>query len=146
MANLILRSARSPFAGCYDSRRMLLNHLSIMISSSENVPRRLLIVAAAGCACVQCVSSASGQINVKRNQLPSVATVHVDANPKHVLNSFDPDRALGSSLDVLSRAGIDKVHSPHIVQESLSQAGDRYLPQQYRTADGRVALTKTADG
>jgi hypothetical protein len=37
-----------------------------------------------------------------------------------VINSFDPDRALGSSLDVLSRAGIDKVHSPHIVQESLS--------------------------
>jgi hypothetical protein len=91
-----------------------------MISSSENVPRRLLIVAAASCAFVQCVSSASGQVNVKRNQLPSVATVHVDADPKHVLNSFDPDRALGSSLDVLSRAGIDKVHSPHIVQESLS--------------------------
>ena len=91
-----------------------------MISSSENVPRRLLIVAAASCAFAQCVSSASGQVNVKQNQLPSVATVHVDADPKHVLNSFDPDRALGSSLDVLSRADIDKVHSPHIVQESLS--------------------------
>ena len=91
-----------------------------MISSSENVPRRLLIVAAASCAFVQCVSSASGQVRVKQNQLPSVATVHVDADPKHVLNSFDPDRAMGSSLDVLSRAGIDKVHSPHIVQESLS--------------------------
>jgi membrane-associated phospholipid phosphatase/ribulose bisphosphate carboxylase small subunit len=50
----------------------------------------------------------------------SVGTVHVDANPKHILNSFDPDRALGSSLDVLSRTGIDMVHSPHIVQESLS--------------------------
>ena len=91
-----------------------------MISSSENVPRRLLIVAAASCAFVQCVSSASGQVRVKQNQLPSVATVHVDADPKHVLNSFDPDRAMRSSLDVLSRAGIDKVHSPHIVQESLS--------------------------
>ena len=120
MANLLLRGARSPFAGCYDSRRMLSNHLSIMISSSENVPRLLLIVAAASCAFVQCVSSASGQVRVKQNQLPSVATVHVDADPKHVLNSFDPDRAMGSSLDVLSRAGIDKVHSPHIVQESLS--------------------------
>jgi len=41
-------------------------------------------------------------------------------NPAHVLNSFDPDRALGSSIDVLSRTGIDKVYSPHIVQESLS--------------------------
>jgi len=48
------------------------------------------------------------------------AIVHVDATPKHRLNAFDPDQALGSSLDVLSRTGIDKVHSPHIVQESLS--------------------------
>jgi hypothetical protein len=50
----------------------------------------------------------------------SVGTVRVDADPRHVLNSFDPDRALGSSLDVLSHTAIDKVHSPHIVQESLS--------------------------
>ena len=47
-------------------------------------------------------------------------TVRVDTDPKHALNAFDPDRALGSSLDVLSRDGIDKVHTPHIVQESLS--------------------------
>jgi hypothetical protein len=91
-----------------------------MISSSENALKRLLIVAAAGCAFAQCVSFASGQASAKQNQLPSVGTVRVDASPKHVVNSFDPDRALGSSLDVLSRAGIDKVHSPHIVQESLS--------------------------
>ncbi|HUM06764.1 MAG TPA: phosphatase PAP2 family protein [Terriglobales bacterium] len=50
----------------------------------------------------------------------AVGAVHVDTNPKHILNSFDPDKALGSSLDVLSRTDIDKVHSPHIVQESLS--------------------------
>jgi hypothetical protein len=36
------------------------------------------------------------------------------------LNSFDPDQALGSSIDVLSHTGIDKVYSPHILQESLS--------------------------
>jgi len=50
----------------------------------------------------------------------SVATVRVDTNPQHVLNTFDPDRALGSSIDVLSHTGIDKVFSPHILQESLS--------------------------
>lgn len=48
------------------------------------------------------------------------ATVRVDTTPAHVLNSFDPDRALGSSIDVLSRDGIDKVYSPHILQEALS--------------------------
>lgn len=49
-----------------------------------------------------------------------VATVHVDANPKHVLNSFDPDRSLGSSIDVLSENGIDQTYTPHVIQESLS--------------------------
>ncbi len=49
-----------------------------------------------------------------------VATVHVDATPGHAINSFDPDNALGSSIDVLSRIGIDKVYMPHIIQESLS--------------------------
>src|SRR5215469_9313394 len=34
----------------------------------------------------------------------TVPTLHVDTNLRHMLNSFDPDRALGSSIDVLSRA------------------------------------------
>jgi hypothetical protein len=50
----------------------------------------------------------------------SPAVVHVDATPGHAINSFDPDGALGSSIDVLSRAGIDKVYTPHIIEESLS--------------------------
>src|SRR5258708_580225 len=50
---------------------------------------------------------------------PQTAIVHVDADPKHILNSFDPDRALGSSVDVLSHNGIDHVYTPHILQESL---------------------------
>ena len=52
--------------------------------------------------------------------VPQMAVVHVDVNPKHILNSFDPDRALGSSVDVLSHTGIDQVYTPHILQESLS--------------------------
>jgi hypothetical protein len=51
---------------------------------------------------------------------PQTATVHVDVTPGHAINSFDPDSALGSSIDVLSRAGIDRVYTPHIIQESLS--------------------------
>src|SRR3954447_15346747 len=48
------------------------------------------------------------------------ATVRVDMSPARVINSFDPDSALGSSLDVLSKTAIDKVLTPHIVQEALS--------------------------
>ena len=47
-------------------------------------------------------------------------TVTVEVDTGRGINSFDPDSALGSSLDVLSRAGIDKVYTPHIIQESLS--------------------------
>ncbi len=48
------------------------------------------------------------------------AVVRVDANPAHQINSFDPDSALGSSIDVLSHRDIDLVYTPHIIQESLS--------------------------
>jgi hypothetical protein len=47
-------------------------------------------------------------------------TVHIDTTPSRILNSFNPDSALGSSIDVLSRIDIDRVYTPHIVQESLS--------------------------
>lgn len=56
----------------------------------------------------------------KGSAAPQVGTVHVDANPDHVINSFDPDSALGSSIDVLSHYDINKVFTPHIIQESLS--------------------------
>jgi F5/8 type C domain len=48
------------------------------------------------------------------------ATVRVDATPGHAINTFDPDSALGSSIDVLSRTDINKVYTPHIIQEALS--------------------------
>ena len=50
----------------------------------------------------------------------NVAVVRVDVTPGHSINSFDPDKALGSSIDVLSKSGIDKVYTPHIIEESLS--------------------------
>src|ERR1041384_3604995 len=52
---------------------------------------------------------------------PALAqTVRVDATPGHAINAFDPDSALGSSIDVLSRNDINRVYSPHIIQEALS--------------------------
>ena len=73
----------------------------------------------AQCLVLLCAPYASAQV-ASTSTGASAAIVRVDTNPAHVLNSFDPDRALGSSIDVLSRTGIDKVYSPHIVQESLS--------------------------
>ncbi len=62
------------------------------------------------CSLAQATSNVSG----------AEGTVRVDATPGHVINSFDPDSALGSSIDVLSRRDIDSVYTPHIIQESLS--------------------------
>jgi len=47
-------------------------------------------------------------------------TVRVDITPSRGINTFDPDSSLGSSIDVLSRIDINRVYTPHIIQEALS--------------------------
>jgi F5/8 type C domain len=46
-------------------------------------------------------------------------TARVDMTPAHALK-FDPDQALGSSMDILPTSQVDKVYSEPILQESLS--------------------------
>jgi hypothetical protein len=46
-------------------------------------------------------------------------TARVDTTPAHALN-FDPDHALGSSMDILPTSQVDKVYSEPILKESLS--------------------------
>ncbi|HYS19882.1 MAG TPA: hypothetical protein VEO73_02225 [Gemmatimonadales bacterium] len=66
----------------------------------------------------------SAQIAFLLTALPTAAfpqsTVRVDVTPGHAINTFDPDSALGSSIDVLSRTDINRVYTPHIIQEALS--------------------------
>lgn len=50
----------------------------------------------------------------------TVGTVRVDATPAHEVNAFEPDRAIGSSIDVLSHDVIDKIYTPAIMKEILS--------------------------
>ena len=45
-----------------------------------------------------------------------VATIRVDTT--HVIKSFDPDVALGTSIDILPQGVVDKVYSPAILKES----------------------------
>src|ERR1700730_2539986 len=46
-------------------------------------------------------------------------TVRVDTTPTRAIK-FDPDQALGSSMDILPASVIDKVYSEPILKESLS--------------------------
>jgi hypothetical protein len=50
----------------------------------------------------------------------TAGTVYVDATAAHELNAFEPDRAIGSSMDVLSHDVIDKIYTPAIMKEILS--------------------------
>ncbi len=74
----------------------------------------------AGVALLLLASAGSAFTQTAADGATAPAVVHVDVTPGHAINSFDPDSALGSSIDVLSHAGIDKVYTPHIIQESLS--------------------------
>ncbi len=47
-----------------------------------------------------------------------IATIRVDA--AHAIKKFDPDRALGTSIDILRADEVDKVYSEPILKESLS--------------------------
>ncbi|MGH9404891.1 MAG: discoidin domain-containing protein [Terriglobia bacterium] len=47
-------------------------------------------------------------------------TLTVDAAPAHVVNTFDPDKSLGSSMDELSPEVVDTVYTPEIIRECLS--------------------------
>lgn len=48
------------------------------------------------------------------------ATLRVDASSAHAVNSFDPEKALGSSMDILSSPVVDKIYTPPMIQEWLA--------------------------
>jgi hypothetical protein len=46
-------------------------------------------------------------------------TVHVDTTPGHGVK-FDPDKSMGTSMDILPAKDFEKVYSEPIIQEGLS--------------------------
>jgi ACS family glucarate transporter-like MFS transporter len=73
----------------------------------------------------------------------TAAIVHVDATPEHAINSFDPDSALGSSIDVLSHADI--LYATYYSGVAFGGLGTAYLPQRFRAAHGSLALERERD-
>src|ERR1700722_927010 len=47
-------------------------------------------------------------------------TIHVDAAPDHIVNSFRPTEALGAGLDRISRLSTDKIFTDAILKPMLS--------------------------
>src|SRR5579863_9900243 len=91
--------------------------------SGRNIGMKLKLTFAFLAVALSCEQAAQPQSKEE------AATIHVDTTPGHELNTFDPDIALGSSIDALSHFSIDKVYTPHIIQESL---GAGWGPISYR--------------
>src|SRR5580765_7312300 len=51
-------------------------------------------------------------------QQGSISTIHIDI--QHPVKTFDPDVALGTSIDILPQGIVDNVYTPAILKESLS--------------------------
>ncbi len=75
--------------------------------------------------------------------ISSIATgaqiVRIDATPSRAI-VFDPDKALGSSIDILMADQIEKIYSKEIIKESLSAGWADHISTKYRTLDWSVAL------
>jgi hypothetical protein len=92
---------------------------------ANRISRRKFLGEAAGAAALSIVP---GQASVRRAGLEgggrhpesSVATLTVDVTPSHLVNSFDPDKSLGSSMDELSPVVVDKIYTPEIIRACLS--------------------------
>ena len=69
--------------------------------------RRLAAAALTACITFACAPRAAAQ------------TVHVDTTPAHAVK-FDPDKAMGTSMDILPAKEFDKVYSEPIIKEGLS--------------------------
>lgn len=65
------------------------------------------------------VGTVFGQSNVSTPDAGNtITTVRVDS--AHLIKKFDPDLALGTSIDILRPGDVDRVYSDPILKESLS--------------------------
>jgi hypothetical protein len=83
--------------------------------ASNNVAFSQTLLVAAAVASLVGVGFAQ---SLRNSSDHTITTIHVDA--AHVIKKFDPDRALGTSIDILRPGDVDKVYSDPILKESLS--------------------------
>lgn len=86
--------------------------------------RRKFLEASVGAAALAMISR-SIDTTVLADQAASSAAatptlLRVQAAPGQVVNSFDPDKSLGSSMDIQSRASINEIYTPDMVKVCLS--------------------------
>ncbi len=88
---------------------------------ARGISRRKFLGQAAGAATVSMVASRGVAATLGQTISPDPskpAIFRVDASK--VVNTFDPDKSLGTSLDIQSRTSIDKICAPEMVKVCLS--------------------------
>ena len=93
--------------------------------SRATTSRRSFLEASAGAAALALIRPSSMMAGALLSQTTaspagSPALLRVQAAPDQVANSFDPDQALGSSMDIQSRESIEKIYTPEVVRTCLS--------------------------
>jgi F5/8 type C domain len=92
---------------------------------AARISRRRFLAGAAGAAALSSLPGSAlaetGGGKADGGPRPSAgATLQVDVTRSHAVNFFDPDKCLGSSMDELSPAIVDKIYTPEIIRECLS--------------------------
>src|SRR5690242_18071897 len=95
------------------------------IAGQPGMSRRKFLTRTVGAAALSALPGAAfAESDAGQNgevQANSATTLlRVDINPGHVVNSFDPDESLGSSMDELSPSIIEKIYTPEIIRQCLS--------------------------
>jgi hypothetical protein len=85
----------------------------------------LALVSVAGLASCNAPPHASPAVAAAASAPPApkptvIPVVRVETDPKRVLNSFRPDRALGTSIDRLWSGSADELYSPEVLQRIMS--------------------------
>jgi hypothetical protein len=70
------------------------------------------------CNTLLCNTRSVAQENSVSSIPKQITTIRVDAT--RPIKSFDPDVALGTSIDILPQGVVDKIYTPAILKESLS--------------------------
>src|SRR5215471_21319852 len=85
--------------------------------------RRTFLGVGAGAAASKIVRNLANAVLTDQNATspraaPAIVKVH--AAPAQAVNSFDPDRSLGTSMDIQSRESINKIYTPESIKVCLS--------------------------
>ncbi|MGH9575520.1 MAG: discoidin domain-containing protein [Candidatus Acidiferrales bacterium] len=95
--------------------------VSLSIGTPQGISRRKFLGQTAGAAALSLVSGPARTALGQRDRATTGAMIgHLRVDTSRAINSFDPDKSLGSSMDDLSMRVVQKIYTPEMVKQWLS--------------------------